>query len=84
VNAAVLREVARHAEVSAGTALGRANRASAVIDTPRIEMHYFRSGRLWRAYLKDRAGWYLRSRQLARGLRQRVLSRVARAPGPAC
>jgi peptidoglycan/xylan/chitin deacetylase (PgdA/CDA1 family) len=77
VNPAVLREVARHADVSAGTKLGRADRASAVVDAPRIEMHYFRSGRLWRAYLQNRAGWYLRSRQLARVVRQRALQTAA-------
>ena len=74
VNPAVLREVGRHAEVAAGTRLGRADRSSPAIDTPRIEMHYFRSGRLWRGYLENRAGWYLRSRQLARAVRSRALA----------
>jgi len=73
VNAAVLREIGRHTEVSAGTRLGRADRGSPQLDAPRIEMHYFRSGPLWRAYLKNRAGWYLRSRQLARSVRARAL-----------
>jgi len=79
VNPSVLREVALHAEVSAGTELGRADRGSSPTDTPRIEMHYFRQGRLWRAYLNNRAGWYLRSRQLARALRTKILARVSGA-----
>jgi peptidoglycan/xylan/chitin deacetylase (PgdA/CDA1 family) len=77
VNASVLREVALHAEVSAGTGLGRADRTSSAVDTPRIEMHYFRNGKLWRAYLQNRAGWYLRSRRLARWLRQQIVSRAS-------
>jgi peptidoglycan/xylan/chitin deacetylase (PgdA/CDA1 family) len=65
-----VREVlARFSHVSVGTGLGRAGRNADLTDAPRIEMHYFRRPRLFRAYLEGRAEWYLAARKAARRVR---------------
>ena len=70
LNDRVRVELTRWASVSVGTRLDRANRSSDLTDVPRIEMHYFRSLRLWRTYLGGRASGYLRARRLGRSLRR--------------
>jgi peptidoglycan/xylan/chitin deacetylase (PgdA/CDA1 family) len=65
----VREELARWSRVSVGTGLGRASRDADLTDAPRIEMHYFRSASLFRAYLEGRAEWYLTARKAARRVR---------------
>jgi peptidoglycan/xylan/chitin deacetylase (PgdA/CDA1 family) len=55
--------------ISVGTRLDRAGRDCDQYDVPRIEMHYFRDLKRWRAYLEGQADWYLTTRRLMRGVR---------------
>jgi len=68
----VRTELARWARISVGTRLDRASRGTDLADVPRIEMHYFRNLRIWRDYLRGRAGGYLRARRVGRELRRRL------------
>ena len=54
-NPLVRREIAKWYGISVGTRLQRAAPDSDRYDVPRIEMHYFRNLRRWRAYLEGRA-----------------------------
>lgn len=62
--------IARHYSLSVGVRLGDANRQSPIHDLPRIEMHYFRDPRRWRAFLERRGGSYFQTRRVVRGLRE--------------
>jgi peptidoglycan/xylan/chitin deacetylase (PgdA/CDA1 family) len=72
VNATVLTEISKWTEVSVGTDLGRATLPLNVLNSPRIEMHYFRDPTIWRAYLAGKADAYLQIRRAAREVRKFV------------
>jgi peptidoglycan/xylan/chitin deacetylase (PgdA/CDA1 family) len=65
VNPAVLADVAATYDAAFGTRLGLADKDCDLIDVPRVEMHYFREPRRWRAFLEGRSGYFA----LRRGLR---------------
>lgn len=69
-NQRVRDEIRRWYRVSVGTKLQRADPQCDLYDVPRIEMHYFRDLRRWRAYLEGRADWYFESRRALRGVKQ--------------
>lgn len=62
--------------MSVGTRLQRAGRTCNLLDVPRIEMHYFRDLRRWRAYLEGRAEWFFLARRSLRGIRALAASAV--------
>ncbi len=70
INQRVRDEIRRWYQVSVGTRLQRAGRQCDLYDVPRIEMHYFRDLRRWRAYLEGRADWYFESRRALRSVKQ--------------
>jgi len=69
-NAAVREEIRSCYELSVGTTWARAGRHSDLFDLPRIDMHYFRNPRLWRAYLEGDAQVYTAARKILRRIRQ--------------
>lgn len=69
----VRQEIAKWSRISVGTRLAGARAADDPLDLPRVEMHYFRSGRLWRAHLRG-ARSYLRLRGHLRSVRARALT----------
>lgn len=69
-NAAVRAAIARHYSMSVGVRLDRATRDSPIHDLPRVEMHYYRDTRRWRAFLEGRGSLYFQARRAARGLRE--------------
>lgn len=69
-NMPIRNELEKHYEVSLGTTLASATRDCDVYDVPRVEMHYFRNIRRWRAYLNGRANAYLSLRASLRKLRE--------------
>jgi len=71
VNPAVVATIARHYRFGFGTRLGRARAGRDAHDLPRIEMHYFRNRRHWRALLEGRTN-YLHLRQTLRWTRERL------------
>jgi peptidoglycan/xylan/chitin deacetylase (PgdA/CDA1 family) len=74
-NARVREAIARWYGVSVGTRLGRAERGFDHYDVPRVEMHYFRNLRRWRAYLEGHAEWYFECRRALRTVRSLAVGR---------
>ena len=68
-NQRVREEINNWYRVSVGTRLQHADRNCDLLDVPRIEMHYFRDLRRWRAYLEGRANSYLLARRIGRGVK---------------
>ncbi|MEO5701556.1 MAG: polysaccharide deacetylase family protein [Casimicrobiaceae bacterium] len=68
-NAAVRVDIGRVFDVAFGTSLDRATCRSNSLDLPRIEMHYFRNPRRWRAFLDDARSYFL-MRRLLRAARE--------------
>ena len=66
-------EIRKVYRMSVGTKLGAAGRRSDLYDLPRIEMHYFRSAKLWDGYLKNRRSPYLTFRKILRTIRSTIL-----------
>lgn len=66
-NASVRSEIRKYYSASVGVRLQRASRQSDLFDLPRIEMHYFRDLRRWRAHLDGKGEGYF---ALRRGLRR--------------
>jgi peptidoglycan/xylan/chitin deacetylase (PgdA/CDA1 family) len=64
VNADVLADLARTYDVAFGTRFDRAGAACDIFDVPRIEMHYFREARHWRAFLHGDRSYFLARRAL--------------------
>jgi hypothetical protein len=62
------------------TRMGRADRLSDPHALPRVDAHYVRSLRLFRAVLDDRAEAYLAVRRVAAAARRRVLPDYAPRP----
>lgn len=71
VNPAAIATIASHYRFGFGTRLGRAQPRRDAHDLPRIEMHYFRNRRHWRALLEGRNS-YLHLRQTLRWTRERL------------
>lgn len=84
VNGAVLDLIAGRYALAVGTRLARARLGDPRHDLPRIEMHYFSDPRRWRGFLAHREAWYLRGRQLLRGVRRAAIdaARVVRVARP--
>lgn len=78
-NAEVRRAIAETYDLSVGVDLGEATRASVQFDLPRIEMHYYRDLKRWRAFLAGGGQLYLQSRRLARNARQSIFGRSRRS-----
>ncbi len=68
-NPAVRREIAKLYELAVGVRLARATIQSDKFDIPRVEMHYFRDVRVWRAFLEGRADSYFSVRKVGRAIR---------------
>jgi peptidoglycan/xylan/chitin deacetylase (PgdA/CDA1 family) len=64
VNAATLADIARAYDAAFGTRFAIADRRGARFDVPRVEMHYFRNARNWRAFLRGRRSYFLGRRAL--------------------
>jgi peptidoglycan/xylan/chitin deacetylase (PgdA/CDA1 family) len=60
----VIREIGETYDVAFGTRFDRARRTSDRFDMPRIEMHYFRNPRRWRAFLAGEREYFLARRAL--------------------
>ena len=69
INPAVRREISERYDLAVGTRLDTSTQQSDVFNLPRLEMHYFRDARLWRAFLAGRADSYFSLRQFARAVR---------------
>lgn len=67
--AAVRTEIAQHYDVAVGTTLARVEPGADPYDLHRIEMWYFRSAALWRAYLLGHARAYFTLRRALRRAR---------------
>lgn len=72
-NPRVREAIGRHYRLSVGVRLDRVRGGEDRFDLPRIEMHYFRDVARWRAYLAQRAEWYLAARQALRAVRGVVM-----------
>ena len=72
VNDAVLKAIASHYDIAAGTGLGRAGKDVDLFDVPRLEMHYYRDLSVWKRHLEGRGGSYLTMRKFARRVRQAI------------
>lgn len=64
VNSAVRADVARIYDVGFGTRFEHAQPTSDLFDVPRIEMHYFRDPRRWRAFVRGERSYFLARRAL--------------------
>jgi peptidoglycan/xylan/chitin deacetylase (PgdA/CDA1 family) len=64
VNRSVLADLARTYEVAFGTRFDRARAQHERFNVPRIEMHYFRAARHWRAFLRGERSYFLMRRAL--------------------
>ena len=64
VNPAVLADLARTYDVAFGTRFERARPTCDLFDVPRIEMHYFREPRHWRAFVRGDRSYFLARRAL--------------------
>jgi peptidoglycan/xylan/chitin deacetylase (PgdA/CDA1 family) len=64
VNPAVLTDLAKTYDVAFGTRFERARPTCALFDVPRIEMHYFREPRHWRAFVRGDRSYFLARRAL--------------------
>jgi peptidoglycan/xylan/chitin deacetylase (PgdA/CDA1 family) len=64
VTRSVLADLARTYEVAFGTRFDRARAHRDRFDVPRIEMHYFRVARHWRAFLRGERSYFLARRAL--------------------
>jgi peptidoglycan/xylan/chitin deacetylase (PgdA/CDA1 family) len=64
VNPAVLADLARTYDVAFGTRFDRARPTCDLFDVPRIEMHYFREPRHWRAFVRGDRSYFLARRAL--------------------
>jgi peptidoglycan/xylan/chitin deacetylase (PgdA/CDA1 family) len=64
VNPAVLADLARTYDVAFGTRFDRARPTCDIFDVPRIEMHYFREARHWRAFVRGDRSYFLARRAL--------------------
>ncbi|MDQ2963577.1 MAG: polysaccharide deacetylase family protein [Pseudomonadota bacterium] len=64
VNSAVRVDLARTYDVAFGTRFEYARPACDLFDVPRIEMHYFRKPRHWRAFVLGRRSYFLARRAL--------------------
>lgn len=73
-NTLVRSEIEKYYSASVGVRLQRATPRSDLFDLPRIEMHYFRDLRRWRAYLEGRGEGYFALRRGMRRLRELVRS----------
>jgi peptidoglycan/xylan/chitin deacetylase (PgdA/CDA1 family) len=78
VNRDVLDDVARTYEIAFGTRFARALAGEDQYDIPRIEMHYFRSPRRWRAFVEG-ATAYFQARRALRAVRYAALDALERA-----
>ena len=67
VNQAVLVDLAHTYDVAFGTRFDRAPPTCELLDVPRIEMHYFRQQRQWRAFLRGDQSYFLVRRALRAG-----------------
>jgi peptidoglycan/xylan/chitin deacetylase (PgdA/CDA1 family) len=72
VSADVIEAIGRHYRVAFGTRLALPESGQDRFDIPRIDMHYFRDRRHWRALLQGRQT-YLRVRRALRAVRSRVV-----------
>lgn len=79
-NEAVREEIARHYDLSVGVKLGEARNTSPRFDLPRIEMHYYRDGGRWRAFLSGDGRLYLEARRAARRVRQALIGSKQQYP----
>ena len=64
VNQAVLADIAQTYDVAFGTRFDRAHPTCDLFDVPRIEMHYFREPRHWRAVVRGDRSYFLVRRML--------------------
>ena len=64
VNAAVLADLGRTYDVAFGTRFDYARPSCDLFDVPRIEMHYFREPRHWRAFVRGDRSYFLARRAL--------------------
>jgi peptidoglycan/xylan/chitin deacetylase (PgdA/CDA1 family) len=64
VNRAVLADIAQIYDVAFGTRFDRARPTCDAFDVPRIEMHYFREPRHWRAFVRGDRSYFLARRAL--------------------
>ena len=67
VNRVVLGDMAKHYEAAFGTRFNRARPNCDRFNVPRIEMHYFRNPRRWRAFVTGDDGYFLARRVLRAG-----------------
>ncbi len=63
-NAEAIADIAATYEAAFGTRFDRARRTGDRFDVPRIEMHYFRNPRRWRAFLAGDRAYFLARRAL--------------------
>jgi peptidoglycan/xylan/chitin deacetylase (PgdA/CDA1 family) len=68
----VIEAIGRHYRIAFGTRLALPERGQDRFDIPRIDMHYFRDRRHWKALLQGRRT-YLRVRQALRAIRSKVV-----------
>lgn len=68
---AVRERVRENYDYAVGTRLERYRPGDDLYGLPRIEMHYFRNPRRWRAHLDGRGQAYFRTRQLLRSVKER-------------
>ncbi len=71
-NDTVRRAIGDHYDAAFGTRLQYVDRTSNRYDIPRIEMHYFRDMKRWRAHLAGRGHVYFMARRTLRGVRQKI------------
>lgn len=71
--AAVRGIIGKYCPIAVGTTLSPARADAKITDLPRIEMHYFRDLRVWRAYLRGEAELYFGCRVALRRVRQMLL-----------
>ncbi len=71
-NAAVLKMIARHFELSVGVGFGRAYTTSNLLDLPRLEMCYYQKPSVWNDFLQGKGGPYLLARQALRRIGKMV------------
>jgi len=73
VSPETIADIAQHYEAAFGTRFDRARRACDRFDVPRIEMHYFRDPRNWRAFLLGRRS-YFHARRALRAVKSAALA----------
>ncbi len=78
-NRVVRHAIAKHYQLSVGVRLDVARRTDPIFDLPRVEMHYYRDIKRWRAFLENGDAFYFQARRAARTLREGAFS-LSRRP----